>query len=590
VPFLLLETMPYEIRESSKGYYVHKQGDSGPALGCHKSEAEARQQVKALYSSETIKEHTGVMIALPVPRDALPLIAALQSHLQGMADVEIVPLDEAHVTLLYLGDSSEIEGLKTRIYAGSLSAVEWQEGIPARLTGLARFNGDEGGRNPLVLLVDSPLLPGFRERVFSGIAQRGIPDNQRHGFIPHITLGYIPIAVPTPQIEVPQAKIVFDSFVVAWGDEQLIVPLSGETVKADGKGYGARAGETIRGNLTRGGDGKFASAGDSAPAAEEEKLPPRRQKLGRSAAARAERKRKVAEAKRQSAEAKRQARTAATEQRKRERAARREAEKKRRAEEAQRKLEANRKEALAKTPLNQAAYDALLAFSQAGDVDEDMARAIAQETGLLTIGSNGELRMNAEGRAFLKALDKGDARAALDAMSRASDRLDREEDKRERDSEKPALKHGNHNQAMHGRRYSSTRKQLRAAALESAESAANKLTGWDDPSTTSWMGTREDFIRDRSRQIYRESLAQRRPKLTVADLSSDDKLYLARIASRESWGATANAHSLGSATYELLRGMAQRGLLQITPGSSAYGPSQFSLTDSGRALLGRLVR
>jgi 2'-5' RNA ligase len=388
--------------------------------------------------AESTKEHTGVMVALPVPERYRPLIAALQSQVPFGA--EMVPAEELHVTLLYLGDSSDVEHLKTRIYAGSLKAIEWQDGIPARLTGLARFNGNEGGKNPLVLLVDSPLLPELRQKVFSHLVhERGIPDNQRHGFIPHITLGYIPAEMATPQIVVPPAKIVFDSFVVAWGDDQLVVPLSGEAAyKADGKGYGARAGEVIAGNLTRGADGRFGSAGSSQPAASAAEgegtstTRPRRQRLGKTAAANEERKRQERENKKRTAaeerEKKRQARRAEVEGRRRSREVKREADKKRKAEEKQRQLEENRKKVIERTPLKPEAYESLLAFAEAreGEFDPRMIEALAKETGLITIGSDGTFRLNPETRAFLKAVDKGDTRGALDAISRAGDRLERD--------------------------------------------------------------------------------------------------------------------------------------------------------------------
>lgn len=232
--------MPYEVKQSSKGYCVHKQDGSPVPGGCHTSKSKALRHMRALYANEpraareslveASKEHTGVMVALPVPEMYRPLFIALQSLLPRGS--ELVPPDDLHLTLLYLGDSSSLESSKTSIFAGALNAVEWQQGIVGTLTGLARFNNDESGRNALVLLVDSPLLPGFRHNVWAQVTQRDVSGEQRHGFIPHITLGYIPVDAKTPQIPVPPIKIVFDSYVVAWGDEHLAVPLSGVMTKA----------------------------------------------------------------------------------------------------------------------------------------------------------------------------------------------------------------------------------------------------------------------------------------------------------------------------------------------------------------------
>jgi hypothetical protein len=278
VPFLLLSTqvkMPYEIRQSAKGYCVHKQGDSGPALGCHKSKSKALRQMKALYANES------------------------------------------------------------------------------------------------------------------------------------------------------------------------------ETMKAEGKGYGARAGETIRGNLIRGGDGKFGSAGDSATAtpAAERKPTIRNQRLGRTAAANEERKRQARDAKRRAtateSERKRQARGAATEQRKRERAARREAEKNRRAEEKKRKLAANRKAALDATGISEESMRALEDFAKGGELEFDSELAdVLVSLGLVTpTGPGREIyKLGAAGKSFLAAAKSGDIRQAKDAIAdgRETVRKRREARKRELEREKEA--------------------------------------------------------------------------------------------------------------------------------------------------------
>lgn len=497
--------MPYEVKQSSKGHCVHKQGGSPVPGGCHTSKSKALRHMRALYANEpraakesfpegllgmikTIvdghgdaiddgereelekhglakmgkkgmvltpkgqaawdkvqtKEHTGVMVALPVPEMYRPLFIALQSLLPRGS--ELVPPDDLHLTLLYLGDSSSLESSKTSIFAGALNAVEWQQGIVGTLTGLARFNNDESGRNALVLLVDSPLLPGFRQGVWAQVTQRDISGDQRHGFIPHITLGYIPVDAKTPQIPVPPIKIVFDSYVVAWGDEHLTVPLSGVMTK-DGKGYGARAGEKISGNLTRGNDGKFASGGESSDSAAEPAKPTqRRQRLGRTEAANERAKLERRESKRRAtaseSERKRQARATATVKRRQEVAARRAAAKRAKQEESERGRQANRKAVLDATGIKEDTLKALERFAAGGELESDSELAgILKSMNLIATTGDGGLKMGSAGRSLLAAIKSGDTRQAKDAIASGREAVGkrraariRQEDKSEKEA------------------------------------------------------------------------------------------------------------------------------------------------------------
>lgn len=224
----------------------------------------------------------------------------------------------------------------------------------------------------------------------------------------------------------------------AWANKLVRQMEAAETTKEEGKGYGARAGETIRGNLTRGNDGKFASAGSSQPAAaESEEAPPlRRQKLGRAAAAREERKRRTTEAKRQ-------ARAADTEKRRQERAARREAEKKRRQEakraESDRKLQENRKKVLEATDISDESMRALEAFARGEELefDSELADSLVDLGLVIPTGPGGEnYRMGAAGRALLGAIKSGDLRQAKDAITTGREAVEKRREARRRKLER----------------------------------------------------------------------------------------------------------------------------------------------------------
>lgn len=617
--------MPYEIKQSSSGYCVHKQGGSLVPGGCHKSKSKAMRHMRALYANEpsatkeglieASKEHTGVMVALPVPQMYRPFIVALQSLLPRNS--ELVPPEQLHLTLIYLGDASQLESLKTQVFAGALNAAEWQTGIVGTLTGLARFNNDESGKNALVILVDSPRLPDFRHNVLSNVKQRVDSGEQRHGFIPHITLGYIPVDAKTPQIAVPPIPIVFDSYVIAWADEHLVVPLSGVVIKAEGKGYGARAGETIRGNLVRGGDGKFASAGSgSSESAEEGPSKPtqRRQRLGRTAARNEAAKRQQREAKRQATanerERKRQERLSASARRKQEVAARREAAKRAKQQAEERQRAENRKAVMEATGIKEDALKALEQFAAGGELEFDSELAdVLVAAGLVvpTGPGNESYKMGSSGRALLTAIKDGDIRQAKDALANGREAVAKRRAARARQLERESrreksisLKHGSHDQSAHGRRYSSSRKSIRAGARAAAETEAAQMEkegAWSDPRNAWWAGaSKEQWVESHSRHLYREAIAQRQiTRMIASDLSHNDRTLLQHVASSSGSSdpfrnATYSQRYDGQAIGFIRNHLVSRGLATENNVTRDGGIVQYSLTGEGRRLLGAIAQ
>lgn len=367
-----------------------------------------------------------------------------------------------------------------------------------------------------------------------------------------------------------------------------------EAMKAEGKGYGARAGETIQGNLVRGSDGKFSSSGaGSDKPTTEEKPRARRQKLGRTEAARAAAKLQAREDKKRAtagaSEAKRQARRAETERR-------RAAIKKQQADAKARQLAANRKAVIDATQLDETSLSALEAFAKGGNLGAGDTTDALIALGLVTRSpTTGEYVMTGPGKSLLSAVKSGDIRQAKDAENAGREARARARQQRS-NREKPAetLKHGKHNQAAHGRRYSSSRKQLRATAHGQAVAKADK-TDWNDPLARALMGSRESFVENESRRLYREAIAQRTiTRLVASDLSHNDRLLLQHVVSTGQ-----NADPFKNAMYNskypsdahamayINKNLVARGLATET---RQGGISQYSLTSEGRRLLESIVR
>lgn len=202
--------------------------------------------------------HTGVMVALMVP----PALARQIAALDGVTE----PAETLHLTLAFLGDSSEqpLASNDARVLAAVRDWAVRQSPLKGTINGVGRFyNAESDGTNAVYLAPDLPGLPALRQSLVEAIEAAGFDYAQNHGFTPHITVAYVPEDAPTPQVRIA-APVAFDRVTLAWGDAHYDVPLGpASRTKAN---YQATAGQVIAGNLKRGADGKFTSAG-AAPAA-----------------------------------------------------------------------------------------------------------------------------------------------------------------------------------------------------------------------------------------------------------------------------------------------------------------------------------
>jgi 2'-5' RNA ligase len=163
---------------------------------------------------------------------------------------------------------------------------------------------------------------------------------------------------------------------------------------ATGSGYGARAGQVIRGRLMRGADGKFTADGAAAPSTPAR--PPTRRKPKKARGGKAPK--------------------LTPEQRRAQRAAERAAE-----------LAANLAavgEAFmqADAPLSKGGLEALAKFAAGEALDAEMAQQLA-DLGVVTLGEDGTPRLSPDGRKVVNAAKRGDIRAAVDAAFAAGEKV-----------------------------------------------------------------------------------------------------------------------------------------------------------------------
>lgn len=164
--------------------------------------------------------HTGVMVALYPDTQTARKLAALPGATE--------PADELHLTLCFLGDSTE-QPLAERKAQLDEGIREWAaahgQALQGTINGAGRFfHTEEDGTNAVYVAPDVPGLPELRQSLVSWIEQLGLDYAQNHGFTPHITVAYVPKDAPTPPIRV-EMPVSFDRVTLAWGDERTDYPL-----------------------------------------------------------------------------------------------------------------------------------------------------------------------------------------------------------------------------------------------------------------------------------------------------------------------------------------------------------------------------
>ena len=103
---------------------------------------------------------------------------------------------ELHVTIAYLTDDAADDlgdaGIERALGVLKQCALE-QRPMVGTFGGVGRFSPtEEGGRVPVVALVDVPGLSEFRAKLVGALREAEVPVDSRHGFTPHMTLRYDP--------------------------------------------------------------------------------------------------------------------------------------------------------------------------------------------------------------------------------------------------------------------------------------------------------------------------------------------------------------------------------------------------------------
>lgn len=126
---------------------------------------------------------------------------------------------DAHATIAYLGKGLSSVDLKECV-AAVASFAACTSAIEARVSGVARFYSAGEDGDPIVLLLDNPLIRGLRDGLLRRLEQARVPIGNAHDFdfTPHVTITRVPrrahSAIPSPD----RAAIRFTRLGVRAGD------------------------------------------------------------------------------------------------------------------------------------------------------------------------------------------------------------------------------------------------------------------------------------------------------------------------------------------------------------------------------------
>lgn len=162
----------------------------------------------------------GVAVVLPLPAAVAVEMAALGGERP----------EDLHLTLAYFGDAEGVSperlaAIRTVVAAWAARAAP----LPATLGGIGRFFASEGELDPVYLSVDAPGLISAREALVRALAEAGVAVSHVHGFVPHVTLVYVPQTTGVTLSNnpgQPNAKLTFAEVAVWSGDTREAFPLA----------------------------------------------------------------------------------------------------------------------------------------------------------------------------------------------------------------------------------------------------------------------------------------------------------------------------------------------------------------------------
>lgn len=165
-----------------------------------------------------------VMVAFYLrAEDAQPLALSPDALPGG----SVLPANQLHVTLAYLGDLEDVAAEFNRVAMTLTECCEHQMMVLASTCGTGRFANPETGQDAVFLLVESEQLHQFRDSLCNWLSW-DVEISRFQGFVPHITLGYVPSDAAVELAPIMPAQLIFDQVALSWGATTIVFDLNGQ--------------------------------------------------------------------------------------------------------------------------------------------------------------------------------------------------------------------------------------------------------------------------------------------------------------------------------------------------------------------------
>lgn len=189
------------------------------------------EECAALFGDSDVQlVRDALVAAADVANGAMIALVPQQSDLERLAVEGGEPLDQLHLTLLYLGEADQIEA-ETRaalIDAGRDMAVGWN-GVAGEAFAPALFN-PTGPEPCVVMLCSGDELAEFYETALADVSELvDPPDDMHRPWIPHVTLKYFTDEQMTPFVIAAigsTGPVLFDTLRFAFGGEVTDIPIA----------------------------------------------------------------------------------------------------------------------------------------------------------------------------------------------------------------------------------------------------------------------------------------------------------------------------------------------------------------------------
>lgn len=132
---------------------------------------------------------------------------------------DLTKTDEFHVTLMYLGDLSDIKIKKFSIEKALRKLSTQYNVFNLTVGGVAKFFV-EGDKNPYVFTVNSPEIEPLRQDILKAMNDVGVEEPaDTKPFIPHMTLGFCDTDDDIDSVSVGEDQLEVDGLCLSWGGE-----------------------------------------------------------------------------------------------------------------------------------------------------------------------------------------------------------------------------------------------------------------------------------------------------------------------------------------------------------------------------------